>query len=94
MEAMSKGLPVICLDLGGPGAILPPDCGFKIQARDRTEAQVIADLAQAMRKLAGDDALRGQFAANALAAARRQTWPALVGHAYREIEKVIAPKQI
>ena len=92
MEAMSQGLPVICLDLGGPGAILPPDCGFKIQAGDRTEAQVIADLAEAMRNLAGDSALRSQFAANALAAARLQTWPALVGHAYHEIENMLAPK--
>jgi hypothetical protein len=71
---------------------LPPDCGFKIQAGDRTEAQVIADLAEAMRNLAGDSALRSQFAANALAAARLQTWPALVGHAYHEIENMLAPK--
>jgi hypothetical protein len=45
-----------------------------------------------MRNLAGDSALRSQFAANALAAARLQTWPALVGHAYHEIENMLAPK--
>ncbi|MGA7340503.1 MAG: glycosyltransferase, partial [Terracidiphilus sp.] len=90
MEAISQGLPVICLDLGGPGAILPADCGFKIRARGRTEDEVVADLADAMKKLAVDRALQGELAANALAAARRQTWSALAGFAYREIERKLA----
>jgi glycosyltransferase involved in cell wall biosynthesis len=87
MEAMSQGLPVVCLDLGGPGAILPAACGFKIEARDRTEEQVIRALAEAMKKLATDAALRNAMAANALKAASELTWSILVRHAYEEIEK-------
>lgn len=89
MEALSQGLPVICLDLGGPGAILPENCGFKIAARDRTEEQVVSALAAAMKQLANDSALRRELAENALAAARVQTWKAVVGHAYEQVEKVL-----
>lgn len=90
MEAMAQGLPVVCLDLGGPGAILPQGCGYKVTARGRTEAQVIGELAAAMKQLALDDALRDQQAANALKAARAMTWSTLVRGAYEQIEKTLA----
>jgi glycosyltransferase involved in cell wall biosynthesis len=90
MEAMSQGLPVICLDLGGPGAMLPANCGFKIPARGRTEQQVITDLAEAMRRIGTDPNLQNELAANALDAARQQTWSTLVNHAYEEIERRLA----
>jgi glycosyltransferase involved in cell wall biosynthesis len=89
MEAMAQGLPVVCLDLGGPGEILPAGCGFKIRARDRSERDVVADLAGAMRELATDQGLRREQAANALAVARRMTWSALVSQAYEEIERAL-----
>ncbi len=56
MEAMMAEIPVICLDLGGPGEIVTPECGFKI--RPANPAQVVAGLAAALEKLAGDPALR------------------------------------
>jgi len=89
VEAIAQGVPVICLDLGGPGAILPENCGFKIAARECTEEQVVAALADAMRELACDSVLRREIAANALAAAQRLTWHAVVRQAYDEIEKVL-----
>jgi glycosyltransferase involved in cell wall biosynthesis len=89
IEALSQGAPVICLDLGGPGALLPDNCGFKITARDRTEKQVVSALAEAMIELATNSELRREFASNALAAARQQTWPVVVSRAYEKIEKVI-----
>jgi glycosyltransferase involved in cell wall biosynthesis len=89
MEAMAQGLPVICLDLGGPGAILPADCGVKIPARGRTEDEVIADLTSAMVTLATDASLHARLAANALEAARRTTWSALVADAYAHIESCL-----
>jgi len=92
MESMAQGLPVVCLDLGGPGAILPAQCGVKIPARGRTEAQVADDLARAMIQLATDAEFRGSLAANALAAARRMTWSALAAGAYAEIESRLALK--
>jgi glycosyltransferase involved in cell wall biosynthesis len=90
MEALSRGVPVICLDLGGPAEILPDDCGYKIAAHGRTEAQVASALAEAMIKIASDVKLRNELAANALAAAHRKTWQAIVSEAYRHVEKAVA----
>lgn len=89
MEALSQGMPVICLDIAGPGAILPENCGFKIAALDRTEEQVVSALAEAMIRVGRDAALRRELAENALAAARKQTWQAVVGHAYAQVEKIL-----
>jgi glycosyltransferase involved in cell wall biosynthesis len=92
MESLAQGLPVVCLDLGGPGAILPAQCGVKIPAHGRTEEQVVADLAAAMIRLATDAELHATLAANALEAARRMTWSALAADAYAQIESRLALK--
>ena len=56
LEAMSSGLPVICLDLGGPALQVTDETGFKIPAR--SPEQVVKDLADAMRRFARDASLR------------------------------------
>lgn len=56
LEAMTEGKPVICLDLAGPGEIVREDCGIKVAPG--TSAQVVAELGDALEKLAGDPALR------------------------------------
>ena len=56
MEAMIAEKPVVCLDLGGPGEIVTAECGFKVPPQ--SPAQVVADLAEALQKLADDRALR------------------------------------
>lgn len=93
LESLSQGLPVICLDLGGPRALLPADCGFKIATEGRNEEQVVAALAQAMHQVAADPSLRHQLALNGLAAARRQTWEAIVRDAYVLVEEALARSQ-
>jgi glycosyltransferase involved in cell wall biosynthesis len=56
VEAMAARRPVICLDLGGPALVVTSACGFKIPAVDPEVA--IRGLADAMRQLAGSQALR------------------------------------
>ena len=56
LEAMSSGLPVICLDLGGPALQVTEETGFKVPAI--SPEQVVKDLAEAMRHLAQDASLR------------------------------------
>lgn len=55
-EAMAAGLPVICLDLGGLAVQVTQETGIKVPAV--SPAQVVRDSAAAMKRLAGDPALR------------------------------------
>lgn len=50
IEAMAAGLPVICLNLGGPGLFVNEACGWVIQAD--TPGQTVEDLARALRAFA------------------------------------------
>ena len=59
LEAMSSGLPVICLDLGGPPLQVTDETGFKIPAI--SPEQVVEDLAGAMHRLAQDASLRARM---------------------------------
>ncbi|AFY43988.1 glycosyltransferase family 4 protein [Nostoc sp. PCC 7107] len=56
LEAMSVGLPVICLNLGGPALQVTEETGFKIQAN--TPIQTVNDIAQAMISLVAEPKLR------------------------------------
>jgi glycosyltransferase involved in cell wall biosynthesis len=52
LEALSSGLPVVCLDVGGPALLVDPSCGFKV--RPGAPQQVVEDLARALATLADD----------------------------------------
>jgi glycosyltransferase involved in cell wall biosynthesis len=59
LEAMGAGLPVICLDWGGPGEMVTDDCGIKI--RPQAPPQTIQDLAEAILKLSDSPELRNKM---------------------------------
>jgi glycosyltransferase involved in cell wall biosynthesis len=50
LEALSSGVPVVCLDSGGPAVLVDPSCGFKV--RPGEPQQVVEDLARALCALA------------------------------------------
>ncbi len=79
VEAMAAGLPVICLDLGGTALQVDESCGFKIRAL--SPDQVTADLAHAMRELAGNDDLKRRMGNAARQKVTEEfTWDAKARH--------------
>ena len=56
LEAMASGLPVICLDIGGPAVQVNSSVGRKIPAIN--PSQTIKDLTESMRELASNHDLR------------------------------------
>lgn len=68
LEAMALGLPVICLDVGGPAVQVTDETGFKVPAIKPGRA--VSDLAAAMRRLSEE---RGLLASMSEAARRRAT---------------------
>jgi glycosyltransferase involved in cell wall biosynthesis len=53
LEALANGLPVLCLDAGGPGQLVDESCGIKV--RIESHEQIARDLADALVLLAGDE---------------------------------------
>lgn len=61
LEAMLAGLPIICLDLGGPGYLVNDDCGIKVPAS--SPGQAIEDLAKSLQRLRENEDLRASMGA-------------------------------
>jgi len=67
LEALSFGLPVVCLNLGGPGVLVDDSCGFRVSGPD--EQSVINELGRSMITLAEDEPLRRKMSISAFARA-------------------------
>jgi glycosyltransferase involved in cell wall biosynthesis len=52
LEALSKGIPVVCLDRGGPAIMVNGSCGIVVPTAHADEAQTVTGLANAMISLA------------------------------------------
>lgn len=74
IESLSFGLPVICLDLGGPSSFVDASCGVVIPAHHASEPEVIAALSSALRRMQDDASWHQQLCVNALARANALTW--------------------
>ena len=68
LEAMSKGLPVICLDWGGPTEMVDENSGVKIPIT--TPDETIQRFADALTRLHKDPALRAELGVRAAKRAR------------------------
>lgn len=74
LEAQANGLPVICLDLGGPVTLVTSETAIVVATHGCDEAAVIDGLANALSKLASDENKRMEMANAAIAHAKNMSW--------------------
>ena len=55
LEAQAYGLPVICLDIGGPATLVAPGTSLVVAAHRQGELGVVKGLADSLGKLAADE---------------------------------------
>ncbi len=85
LEAMSFGLPVLCLDLGGPAKAVNNRCGRVIATRDRDEEDIVRDIAQFLDELLADRGSLLKLSDGARARAATLTFQANVDAVYKEV---------
>jgi glycosyltransferase involved in cell wall biosynthesis len=83
LEAMSQGLPVICLNLGGPDIIVDNNCGFKVSVEDKSESLIVEDLTSSMSKYADNTLCNKNLVEGALSRANEMSWSKAVNVVYR-----------
>jgi glycosyltransferase involved in cell wall biosynthesis len=87
LEALAAGLPVLCLDCGGPAAIVTADSGIAIPSLHGDQARIVDDLAQAMIHLATNRDLHQHLSAGAIARAHQLTWDRMAETIYAPYEQ-------
>lgn len=86
VEALSRGLPVICLDLGGPKYFVSSECSRIIHASNIDADALCTRLADAIIELAHDPKLRSGMSKAALLHASKLGWMAQINRVYELIE--------
>lgn len=87
LESLSRGLPVICLDLGGPKYYVTPECGVVVSTHERTPVQVEQALADEIASLIDQPDRLRRMSEEAIRQANIQTWASRVNNAYDLIEQ-------
>jgi glycosyltransferase involved in cell wall biosynthesis len=82
LEAMASGLPVVCLDLGGPAQIVNNHCGRVVNVKGLNADQVIDGLATSLTEIAKSPDLAKQLRTGALARASTFSWQSVVGQVW------------
>ena len=82
LEAMAHGLPVVCLDIGGPSTIVNNSCGLKVPISGIGKIKVIELLSEALVRLGQDPSLRAKLSFGALNRKEEFTWRSVVNSIY------------
>lgn len=82
LEAMLHGLPVLCLDLGGPGVLVDDNSGKVIATAGRNDDHAVESIAEFLSAASSDPALLRHLSNGARARVSRLTWDANVHRVY------------
>jgi glycosyltransferase involved in cell wall biosynthesis len=94
LEALSRGLPVMCLDIGGPCEIVTPDCGLIVSTTSRTAQQVAQAMADDMLMLFADPTRLFALSAGAIARASQFTAADRVARFYALVTGLLQERQV
>lgn len=87
LEAMALGVPVICLDFGGPGAVIDNNCGIKVQLKNKED--LIYDISEALLSIAQNNEIREHLSRGAIEKVKSQiNWDskhAICERIYKEV---------
>jgi glycosyltransferase involved in cell wall biosynthesis len=84
VEAMSRGLPVVCLDLGGPRDNVTPNAGVIIKTAGLNTAEVASRIAAELTELIASPTRLAALSAGAISRANEFFLPNRVAQFYRE----------
>jgi glycosyltransferase involved in cell wall biosynthesis len=90
LEAFGQGLPVICLDLGGPGEMVTDETGRRIRTSGRGAGEVVRAMADAMDELERDPGRCVRLGETAFRRARDFLWSYQLRRFYDEVERRLA----
>jgi glycosyltransferase involved in cell wall biosynthesis len=93
LEALSRGLPVMCLDLGGPRQIVTAGSGITVETSGRNAAEVARAMSDEMLRLFAAPGLLRALSAGAVARAREFLVSSQVGRFYRTASALIGVKE-
>jgi glycosyltransferase involved in cell wall biosynthesis len=74
LEAQSYGLPIICLDLGGPATLVSKDSSIVVSTASASEEKVVDSLATALAALWADEDRRQAMSSAAVRHAQSMNW--------------------
>ena len=86
LEALAYGLPVICLNLGGPGKMVDSTCGCVVPVVNRSEDECVALIASEIAALAANERRRLALSRGAIERSRNFSWSKIVAALYKEID--------
>ena len=92
LEAWAHGLPVICLDLGGPGKMVDPTCGRVVPVANCSEDECVARIASEIVALAANERRRMALCRGAIKRCRDFSWSKIVAALYTEIDSRLQRK--
>jgi glycosyltransferase involved in cell wall biosynthesis len=58
LEALAAGLPVVCLDIGGPAQLVNDTCGRVVATRGQTEEAVVKKMAAVLAEISSNEVWR------------------------------------
>jgi glycosyltransferase involved in cell wall biosynthesis len=90
LEALSFGLPVVCLDLGGPAQIVTADAGTIVPTSGRDTRQLAAAMAAEILRVLSSPELHSKLSDGAVARAAHFALPGRVAQFYQIVESAIS----